>query len=132
MPCPVPPIAIPPKVRARSSITNSPAPAPKVSVPKMPASRIPATKPGGPAACRHPRSKARQPRIRTSPRASKAQQSGKIIDMPATPDDDDFKPGEDVFDPAPQPQTLSEMVRESPIGALIGAFVAGFLVARLL
>jgi hypothetical protein len=28
--------------------------------------------------------------------------------------------------------TLSEIVRESPIGALIGAFAAGFLIARLL
>lgn len=52
--------------------------------------------------------------------------------MPAIPEDDEFKPGEDVFDPAPQPLTLSELVRESPVGAIIGAFVAGFLVARLL
>jgi hypothetical protein len=49
-----------------------------------------------------------------------------------TPEDDEIKPDEDVFDPAPQPQTLSDMVRESPIGALVGAFVAGVLVARLL
>ena len=52
--------------------------------------------------------------------------------MPAIPDDDEFKPDEDALDPAPEPLTLSEIVRESPVGALIGAFVAGFLVARLL
>jgi hypothetical protein len=52
--------------------------------------------------------------------------------MPAIPEDDKFKPSEDVFDPAPEPLTLSEILRESPVGALIGAFVAGFLVARLL
>ena len=52
--------------------------------------------------------------------------------MPAIPEDDEFKPDEEVFDPAPEPLSLSELVRESPVGALIGAFVAGFLVARLL
>jgi hypothetical protein len=52
--------------------------------------------------------------------------------MPAIPDDDELKPDEDVLEAAPEPQTLSDIVRESPIGALIGAFVAGFLVARLL
>ncbi len=51
--------------------------------------------------------------------------------MPAMPEDDEFKPGEDVFEPAPEPLTLSDLVCESPVGALIGAFVAGFLVARL-
>jgi len=48
------------------------------------------------------------------------------------PEDDEFKPGEDVFEPEPEPLTLSNIVRESPVGALVGAFVAGFLVARLL
>lgn len=52
--------------------------------------------------------------------------------MPAIPEDDEFQPGEDVFEPAPEPLTLSEVVRESPIGALVGAFVAGFLIARIL
>lgn len=51
--------------------------------------------------------------------------------MPAIPDDE-LKPDEDVFEPAPEPQTLSNIVRESPISALVGAFVAGFLAARLL
>ena|GEM_PF-6964119 len=37
--------------------------------------------------------------------------------MPALPEDDEFKPGEDVFEPAP----LFDFVRESPVGALIGA-----------
>jgi len=52
--------------------------------------------------------------------------------MHAIPEDDEFKPDEDLPDPAPEPMTVSEFVRESPVGALIGAFVAGFLVARLL
>ena len=52
--------------------------------------------------------------------------------MPAIPEDDEFKPGEDAFDPSPEPLTLSELVRESPVGAIIGAFVAGFVLARLL
>ena len=52
--------------------------------------------------------------------------------MPAIPEDDEFKPGEDVLEAAAEPLSLSELVRESPVGALIGAFVAGFLVARLL
>lgn len=52
--------------------------------------------------------------------------------MPVIPEDEEFKPGEDVLDPAPEPLTLSGIVRESPVGALIGAFVAGFLVARRL
>jgi len=53
--------------------------------------------------------------------------------MPATPDDEDaFKPDGDVFEPAPEPPTISDIVRESPIGALIGAFVAGFLIARII
>jgi hypothetical protein len=42
------------------------------------------------------------------------------------------EPDEDAFDAAPEPQSLSDLVRESPVGALLGAFVAGFLVARLL
>jgi hypothetical protein len=52
--------------------------------------------------------------------------------MPAIPDEDEFKPGEDVFDPTPEPPTISDIVRESPIGALVGAFVAGFLIARII
>jgi hypothetical protein len=53
--------------------------------------------------------------------------------MPAIPENEEFKPEEeDVFEPAPEPLTLSDVVRESPIGALIGAFVAGFLIARIL
>jgi hypothetical protein len=52
--------------------------------------------------------------------------------MPITPEDNDTDPGEEDFESAAPPQTLAEMVRENPIGALIGAFVAGFLVARLL
>ena len=52
--------------------------------------------------------------------------------MPAIPEDDEFKPDEDALDPAPEPLTLSELVRKSPMGAIIGAFVAGFLLARLL
>ncbi|HEY8255548.1 MAG TPA: hypothetical protein VIG39_12955 [Rhizomicrobium sp.] len=52
--------------------------------------------------------------------------------MPAIPEDDEFNPGEDALDPAPEPLTLSELVRESPVGAIIGAFAAGFLLARLL
>ena len=52
--------------------------------------------------------------------------------MPMTPEDDELNPAEDVSGPAPEPLTLSEIVRESPIDALIGAFAAGFLIARLL
>lgn len=82
-------------------------------------------------------------------------------DMPPTPDDDEIgaaRPGrnarrsvgaaandgdtqhlddagdifEDEMDDAPAGQSFSEMVREAPVGAVIGAFVAGFLVARIL
>lgn len=52
--------------------------------------------------------------------------------MPMTPDDD-LDPGEvETEDAPPPPQSFSEMVRESPIAAVVGAFVAGFLVSRLL
>jgi hypothetical protein len=52
--------------------------------------------------------------------------------MPITPDDD-FVPGEDTDAvEETQHQNLTDLVRENPIGALIGAFVAGFLVARIL
>ena len=51
--------------------------------------------------------------------------------MPAIPDDE-ATPDEEALDPRPDAPTLSDLVRESPVGALIGAFVVGFLVARLL
>jgi hypothetical protein len=53
--------------------------------------------------------------------------------MPITPDDD-LDTGEiDTPDEAPPPsQGFTEMVRESPVAAVVGAFVAGFLVSRLL
>jgi hypothetical protein len=52
--------------------------------------------------------------------------------MPITPDDD-LDTGEmDTPDEAPASQGFTEMVRESPVAAVVGAFVAGFLVSRLL
>jgi hypothetical protein len=44
---------------------------------------------------------------------------------------DDDAPEEDELE-ADAPQSFSELVRESPIGAVIGAFVVGFLVSRLI
>jgi hypothetical protein len=51
--------------------------------------------------------------------------------MPITPDDD-LDTNEIETPETPPPQSFSEMVRESPVGAVVGAFVAGFLVSRLL
>jgi hypothetical protein len=52
--------------------------------------------------------------------------------MPITPDDD-LDTGEmDTPDEQPASQGFTEMVRESPVAAVVGAFVAGFLVSRLL
>jgi hypothetical protein len=50
--------------------------------------------------------------------------------MPITPDDD--QDNDDVETPEAPPQGFVEMVRESPVGAVVGAFVAGFLVSKLL
>jgi len=52
--------------------------------------------------------------------------------MPMTPDDDDLAPADDADLVAPPPQGFSDLVRESPIGAVISAFVIGFLVSRLI
>jgi hypothetical protein len=49
--------------------------------------------------------------------------------MPVTPDPPDEM--EDAPAPPPPP-TFAGTVRESPLGAVIGAFVAGFLLARLM
>jgi hypothetical protein len=65
-------------------------------------------------------------------RGQPSSHSRKTDDMPMTPEDDEIEPDEDAFDQGPQGTTISDMVRESPIGALVGAFVAGFLIARLL
>jgi len=39
---------------------------------------------------------------------------------------------EEDLEEAPAGQSFSDMVRQAPIGAVIGAFVAGFLVSRLI
>jgi hypothetical protein len=53
--------------------------------------------------------------------------------MPVTPDDENFPSDEDFARPdEPLPETFSELVQAHPIGAVIGAFVAGFLISRLI
>ena len=54
--------------------------------------------------------------------------------MPMTPDDDldNDLDNEEIETPDAPPRDFTEMVRESPVGAVVGAFVAGFLVSRLL
>jgi len=39
---------------------------------------------------------------------------------------------EEELEDAPASQSFSDMVREAPIGAVIGAFIAGFLFSRLI
>ena len=58
-------------------------------------------------------------------------------DAPA--DDDSFDDRGDIYESddeeleaAPAGQSFSDLVREAPIGAVIGAFVAGFLFSRLI
>jgi hypothetical protein len=51
--------------------------------------------------------------------------------MPMTPDDD-FESPNDADQPIARPQGFSEMVRDNPVGAVIGAFVIGFLISRLI
>jgi hypothetical protein len=53
--------------------------------------------------------------------------------MPTIPDDDlDTSAREpDTSDTRP-PQSFSDMVRENPIGAVIGAFLVGLVVSRFL
>ena len=51
--------------------------------------------------------------------------------MPAIPDDNDLEAG--LEEPGElAPQGFSDLVREHPIGAVIGAFIAGLLIARLI
>ena len=48
-----------------------------------------------------------------------------------TPDDDTFDPPDAGTD-APSLPSISELVQNNPIGAVIGAFVIGLLVSRLI
>ncbi len=54
------------------------------------------------------------------------------LDMAPEADNDDAFDEVDLDEEPGTGQGLSDLVRDNPISALIGAFVAGFLVARLL
>jgi hypothetical protein len=55
--------------------------------------------------------------------------------MPITPDEapqTGETPDTETYEIPPPSRSFSDMVRESPIGAVIGAFVAGFLISKFL
>jgi hypothetical protein len=82
-----------------------------------------------PAAGQRPLSKVPRILARVTLKASKAlPRQTAVTDMSRTPDDDQ-EPTEIT---SPPPRSFSEMVRENPLGALIGAFLVGMLFSRFL